>query len=92
LGGVRIFDSVCDKTPGQIINEFDEMLAVEKQRRSQGQRNDLKDTSGNVSGSYESESREKAAEKVDGGAQIAIGCILRTVAVVGACVVEGPVV
>ena len=59
------FNRQREKTPGQIVNEFEEMLEIETQRQSQGERNDLKDTSGNVSGSYESESRERAAEKVN---------------------------
>jgi phage N-6-adenine-methyltransferase len=59
------FNRQREKTPGQIVNEFEEMLAIEKERQGQGERNDLKDTSGNISGSYESESREKAAEKVN---------------------------
>jgi ParB-like chromosome segregation protein Spo0J len=59
------FNRQRDKTPGQIVNEFEEMLEIETQRQGQGERNDLKDTSGNISGSYESESRERAAEKVN---------------------------
>jgi N6-adenosine-specific RNA methylase IME4/ParB-like chromosome segregation protein Spo0J len=59
------FNRQREKTPGQIVNEFEEMLEIETQRQGQGERNDLKDTSGNVSGSYQSESREKAAEKVN---------------------------
>jgi N6-adenosine-specific RNA methylase IME4 len=59
------FNRQREKTPGQIVNEFEEMLAIEQERQSQGKRNDLDETSGNVSGSYESESREKAAEKVN---------------------------
>jgi len=59
------FNRQREKTPGQIVNEFEEMLKIETQRQGQGERNDLKDTSGNISGSYESESRERAAQKVN---------------------------
>jgi ParB-like chromosome segregation protein Spo0J len=59
------FNRQREKTPGQIVNEFEEMLEIETQRQGQGERNDLKNTSGNISGSYESESRERAAEKVN---------------------------
>jgi len=59
------FNRQREKTPGQLVNEFEEMLAIITQRQGQGERNDLKGTSGNVSGSYQSESREKAAEKVN---------------------------
>lgn len=59
-----------EKTPGQIVNEFEEMLAVEtaraKQRKAHGETAPGKNASGNVSNSDESGSaRNRAAEKVN---------------------------
>jgi len=64
------FNRQREKTPGQIVNEFEEMLAVEHQRAKErkGERTDLNDEpSGNVSGKSEreNEARNKAAEKVN---------------------------
>ncbi|MFB6213964.1 MAG: DNA methyltransferase [Candidatus Nanohaloarchaea archaeon] len=64
------FNRQRDKTPGQIINEFDEMLAVErkraKERKSHGETAPGKNAVGNISQSdSKSRARDKAAEKVD---------------------------
>lgn len=72
------FNRQREKTPGQIVNEFEEMLAIEKQRAKErkahgetapGKPKD-ENASGNVSKSVDDESgsaREKAAEKIDAG-------------------------
>jgi len=64
------FNRQREKTPGQIVNEFEEMLAVERERAKsrQGERTDLEEPSGNVSKkSSEEPARDKAAEKVNAG-------------------------
>lgn len=56
-----------EKTPGQIVNEFEEMLAVERERAKsrQGERTDSGERSETVSKkSSEEPARDKAAEKV----------------------------
>lgn len=63
--GLIEFNRQRKKTPGQIVNEFDELLEIETQRAKdrQGERNDIK----NTSDSNETEvvrADEKAAEKV----------------------------
>jgi N6-adenosine-specific RNA methylase IME4/ParB-like chromosome segregation protein Spo0J len=64
------FNRQRDKTPGQLVNEFEEMLAIEQERAKerQGQRSDLKDEPlGNVSEKSDGpqEARDKAAERVN---------------------------
>jgi len=64
------FNRQREKTPGQIVNEFEEMLAVEEERAKErkGERNDLKEEPvGNVSHKSEDKerARSKAAEKVN---------------------------
>jgi len=57
-----------EKTPGQIVNEFDEMLDIEQERakKRQGTRTDIEQHSGNVSKKSEDQpAREKAAEKTN---------------------------
>ena len=61
------FNRQREKTPGQIVNEFEEMLAVERERAKEREeelgRNHGKDPSGNVS--KRGAARDKAAEKVN---------------------------
>jgi len=61
------FNRQREKTPGQIVNEFEEMLAVERERAKERQeemgRTHGDDPSGNVS--ERGEARDKAAEKVN---------------------------
>jgi len=64
------FNRQREKTPGQIVNEFEEMLAVEreraKERKSHGETAPGKNASGNVSNSVDTgAARDKAAEKVN---------------------------
>jgi len=67
------FNRQREKTPGQIVNEFEEMLAIEKarakERQSEYHGNQHEGTSGNVSNSAGSEegktARESAAEKIN---------------------------
>jgi len=63
-----------EKTPGQVVNEFDEMLAIEKARAKDrqeeiGEERGGDTPSGNVSqrGGEEGRARDKAAEKVNAG-------------------------
>jgi ParB family chromosome partitioning protein len=51
------FNRQRDKTPGQLVNEFEEMLEIEEEKDRQGERNDLDPTSGKSSGSYENETK-----------------------------------
>jgi len=61
------FNRQREKTPGQVVNEFEEMLAIEQERAKKRQdemgRNHGDNPSGNVS--ERGEAREKAAEKVN---------------------------
>ena len=64
------FNRQREKTPGQIVNEFEEMLAVERERAKErkGERTDLEDEPvGNVSHKSDGKerARDKAAEKID---------------------------
>jgi len=63
------FNRQRDKTPGQIVNEFEEMLEVEKQRAKENMSKGGKgERVGNVSNPSEDEptaARDKAAEKVN---------------------------
>ena len=65
------FNRQREKTPGQIVNEFEEMLAVEQERAKERKEANLKEGDekprrGNVSTSGdEGKAREKAAEKID---------------------------
>jgi len=63
------FNRQRDKTPGQIINEFDEMLQVEQQRAKENMsKGGNGERVGNISNPSEDEptaARDKAAEKVD---------------------------
>ena len=64
------FNRQREKTPGQIVNEFEEMLAVERERAKErrGERTDLKDEPvGNVSHKSDDKDRARdiAAEKVN---------------------------
>jgi len=66
------FNRQREKTPGQIVNEFEEMLAIEKKRAKdrQGERTDLENDGeplGKVSEMSDDpkEARDKAAEKVN---------------------------
>jgi len=63
------FNRQREKTPGQIVNEFEEMLAIEEERspERQGERTDLDEHRGNVSTKSDGfgKAREKAAEKVN---------------------------
>jgi len=65
------FNRQREKTPGQIVNEFEEMLAVEQkraeERKEQAGKENLQNVSrGNVSTTDEGgKAREKAAEKVN---------------------------
>jgi len=66
------FNRQRKKTPGQIVNEFEEMLAIEKERAKerQGERTDLENNGeplGKVSEKSDKpqEARDKAAEKID---------------------------
>jgi 16S rRNA G966 N2-methylase RsmD len=64
------FNRQREKTPGQIVNEFEEMLEIEqeraKERKSHGETAPGKNASGNVSNSVDTgAAREKAAEKVN---------------------------
>jgi len=66
------FNRQRDKTPGQIVNEFEEMLEVEKEKAKerQGERTDLENGGeplGKVSEKSDDpqEARDKAAEKVN---------------------------
>jgi hypothetical protein len=63
------FNRRREKTPGQLVNEFEEMLEIERQRaeerkKESGER--FGKGSGNVSGTFEGgEARDKAAEKLN---------------------------
>jgi 16S rRNA G966 N2-methylase RsmD len=61
------FNRQREKTPGQIVNEFEEVLDIEQDRAEERQkeigRNQGQDPSGNVS--ERGEARDKAAEKVN---------------------------
>jgi len=63
------FNRQREKTPGQIVNEFEEMLAIEEERspERQGERTDLDEHRGNVSTKSDGfgKARDKAAEKVN---------------------------
>jgi phage N-6-adenine-methyltransferase len=65
------FNRQREKTPGQIVNEFEEMLEVEKQRAKERKEEAGKENLQNVSGGNVStteddgKAREKAAEKVN---------------------------
>jgi len=65
------FNRQREKTPGQIVNEFEEMLAIEKERAKERKESNLKEGDeqprrGNVSTSGdEGKARDKAAEKID---------------------------
>jgi site-specific DNA-methyltransferase (adenine-specific) len=61
------FNRQRDKTPGQIINEFDEMLAVEKERANERQSKGGGDEAGKETFPTpdKGQAREKAAEKVN---------------------------
>jgi len=63
------FNRQREKTPGQVVNEFEEMLAIEQERSPdrQGERTDKNEHRGNVSTKSDrfGKAREKAAEKVN---------------------------
>ena len=61
------FNRQREKTPGQIVNEFEEMLEIEKKKAKERKEANLKqnDRPGNVSDSGEGEARDKAAEKIN---------------------------
>jgi len=65
------FNRQREKTPGQIVNEFEEMLEIEKERAKERKESNLKEGDeqprrGNVSTSGdEGKAREKAAKKVN---------------------------
>jgi ParB/RepB/Spo0J family partition protein len=61
------FNRQREKTPGQLVNEFEEIVAIEKKRAKERKEANLKqnDRSGNVSTSDAGKAREKAAEKMD---------------------------
>jgi DNA modification methylase/ParB-like chromosome segregation protein Spo0J len=64
------FNRQREKTPGQVVNEFEEMLEIEKERAKERQeelgRNQGKAPSGNVSQrGDEGRARDKAADKID---------------------------
>jgi len=63
------FNRQREKTPGQIVNEFEEMLAIEEERSPdrQGKRTDLDEHRGNVSTKSDEfgKARDKAAKKVN---------------------------
>lgn len=61
------FNRQRDKTPGQIVNEFEEMLEIERERAREREetlgKNHGEDPSGNIS--RRGVARDKAAEKID---------------------------
>lgn len=59
-----------DKTPGQIVNEFEEMLEIKRKRAEKDRLSNLKqnDRAGNTSGSGEKgDARDRAAETINAG-------------------------
>jgi len=61
------FNRQRKKTPGQVVNEFEEMLAIEQERAKerQGQRSDLSDSTSAKDFTEVERATEKAAEKVN---------------------------
>jgi phage N-6-adenine-methyltransferase len=61
------FNRQREKTPGQLVNEYEEMLAVEKQRAKQRQSEGGGDESGKESfpDPEKGQARDRAAEKID---------------------------